>query len=349
MSIISEALEKFGPHPSPPIDDASLSWPEGEGTAEEPQEVFCSPCDLPIEDPTEATGAREPGKWWLDRFGLAMALVVLAGSGLIGAFFWAGQSHARVRVSPVVQPVQPSVAAVQAEAKRESPPVPVEPEARAAETEAVVADPRNPASAQEELPTGPVAVADPDGEETEAAVSRAQVLRLEPIAKLKVTHGPDSGPGRSAVSSDRTRRVRGVEAPLGEVQAPGFYVARATALPPGGTRPDRLLEVPVDGSRGDDGDEEILFEAVPTPEPGHRVEEGTGSRPGMGAEPAGARAEPAQTFRLEGIFWDSKRPMAIINDTIVEKGSRVGGGQVMRIERNWLDLSVKGRRLRLYP
>ncbi len=54
---------------------------------------------------------------------------------------------------------------------------------------------------------------------------------------------------------------------------------------------------------------------------------------------SGANAKPAAPLRLEGILWDARKPAALINDTLVEVGSSVGGWKVVEIREDRVSLS----------
>ena len=45
------------------------------------------------------------------------------------------------------------------------------------------------------------------------------------------------------------------------------------------------------------------------------------------------------SFRLEGIVWDSRRPTALINGTMVEVGSSIAGWKVIEIQENRVIIS----------
>lgn len=48
-------------------------------------------------------------------------------------------------------------------------------------------------------------------------------------------------------------------------------------------------------------------------------------------------------LNLEGLVWNSVRPQAIINGTVVEVGSEVGGAKVLAIDRKGVKLRVDDR------
>ena len=52
-------------------------------------------------------------------------------------------------------------------------------------------------------------------------------------------------------------------------------------------------------------------------------------------------------FRLSGILYDNQKPMAIINNHIVEEGALVNGAQLLEIHPNYVRLSLKGEELQL--
>ena len=52
-------------------------------------------------------------------------------------------------------------------------------------------------------------------------------------------------------------------------------------------------------------------------------------------------------FRLSGILYDNQKPMAIINNRIVEEGALVIGARLLEIQPNYVRLSLKGEELQL--
>ena len=52
-------------------------------------------------------------------------------------------------------------------------------------------------------------------------------------------------------------------------------------------------------------------------------------------------------FRLSGILYDNQKPMAIINNRIVEEGALVNGARLLEIQPNYVRLSLKGEELQL--
>lgn len=52
-------------------------------------------------------------------------------------------------------------------------------------------------------------------------------------------------------------------------------------------------------------------------------------------------------FRLSGILYDSQKPMAIINNRIVEEGALINGARLLEIQPNYVRLSLKGEELQL--
>ncbi len=55
----------------------------------------------------------------------------------------------------------------------------------------------------------------------------------------------------------------------------------------------------------------------------------------------------ASDFRLSGILHDNQKPMAIINNRIVEEGALINGAQLLEIQPNYVRLSLKGEELQL--
>lgn len=49
--------------------------------------------------------------------------------------------------------------------------------------------------------------------------------------------------------------------------------------------------------------------------------------------------------RLEGIIWDKKKPMAIINDKVVGIGDSVSGAEIIDIKKNEVIFGVNGQKV----
>ncbi len=106
--------------------------------------------------------------------------------------------------------------------------------------------------------------------------------------------------------------------------------------------------------------EEVLYEATPLPgsgtetyRPRSRQTSPNGSRimhpvsPKRGAT-APVGDAPAR-LRVEGIFWDRVRPLALINDKIVEIGSEIDGAKVVAIKPTSVTLNEHGRERVIQP
>lgn len=52
-------------------------------------------------------------------------------------------------------------------------------------------------------------------------------------------------------------------------------------------------------------------------------------------------------IRLEGIVWDSKNPMAMVNDSIVAIGDEIAGAKVVDITKNEVIIEIDGQRVSL--
>lgn len=52
-------------------------------------------------------------------------------------------------------------------------------------------------------------------------------------------------------------------------------------------------------------------------------------------------------FRLSGILYDTQRPLAIINQRVVEKGAFIKGAQLLEINPNYVRLSLHGEEFTL--
>lgn len=59
------------------------------------------------------------------------------------------------------------------------------------------------------------------------------------------------------------------------------------------------------------------------------------------AEKAGT--EVLTGLRLEGIIWDEKNPIAVINDKVVGIGAEVGGARVVEIRQNEVIFDINGQ------
>ncbi len=51
---------------------------------------------------------------------------------------------------------------------------------------------------------------------------------------------------------------------------------------------------------------------------------------------------PAFSAEVEGILWNAESPMAILSGKVVRVGSRIGGAEVIRIERDGVTVRVNG-------
>lgn len=52
-------------------------------------------------------------------------------------------------------------------------------------------------------------------------------------------------------------------------------------------------------------------------------------------------------FRLSGILYDNQKPMAIINNRVVEEGTLINGAELLEIQPNYVRLSLKGEEIQL--
>ena len=52
-------------------------------------------------------------------------------------------------------------------------------------------------------------------------------------------------------------------------------------------------------------------------------------------------------IKLEGIIWDEKNPMAIINDKIVGVGEEIAGAKIVGITENEVVFNVNGQEIKL--
>ena len=65
--------------------------------------------------------------------------------------------------------------------------------------------------------------------------------------------------------------------------------------------------------------------------------------------PAGQEEIQVASFTVQGLVWNADHPQAIVNDTIVEKGSRIGQAKILSIEKNGVKILSQGRELFLRP
>jgi Tfp pilus assembly protein PilP len=61
-----------------------------------------------------------------------------------------------------------------------------------------------------------------------------------------------------------------------------------------------------------------------------------GSTPTQGTKETGIKQKPG--FQLEGIIWDAKEPVAVINGKMVKEGDKVGDKTVERIDKKSVKL-----------
>ena len=66
---------------------------------------------------------------------------------------------------------------------------------------------------------------------------------------------------------------------------------------------------------------------------------GWGRDPFSGRVYTAAKEETQKELRLSGVIWDKERPVAIINNKVVEKGSMIGGNTVVAIKEDRVVLS----------
>lgn len=56
---------------------------------------------------------------------------------------------------------------------------------------------------------------------------------------------------------------------------------------------------------------------------------------------------PAGTFTVSAIIWGSKRPQAIINDNVVGIGEKLGGGEIVNINKDGVHINYEGEEVLL--
>ncbi len=52
-------------------------------------------------------------------------------------------------------------------------------------------------------------------------------------------------------------------------------------------------------------------------------------------------------FKLSGVLYDQQRPLAIINDRVVEEGTFINGAKLLEIQTNFVKLSLDGEEFTL--
>lgn len=52
-------------------------------------------------------------------------------------------------------------------------------------------------------------------------------------------------------------------------------------------------------------------------------------------------------FRLSGILYDEQRPLAIINNQVVEEGALINEAELLEIQKGYVKLSLQGKEFRL--
>lgn len=92
----------------------------------------------------------------------------------------------------------------------------------------------------------------------------------------------------------------------------------------------------------DAGDGEVLFEAAPVPAAGSRGKSSRKSGGSIETANVDSGSDDDGALRVEGIFWDKERPLALIADKIVEVGAKVKGCEVVSIEPGAVTLREHG-------
>lgn len=52
-------------------------------------------------------------------------------------------------------------------------------------------------------------------------------------------------------------------------------------------------------------------------------------------------------FKLTGILYDEQKPMAIINNRVLEEGALINGAELLEIQPNYVMVSYKGKEVKL--
>ena len=159
-----------------------------------------------------------------------------------------------------------------------------------------------------------------------------------------------------------------------QVQAPARMVVQVQLRPAGQTEttlqedmqtiyesaPDMAMPVPVSEADiplaapglSDPSMPEVLYESasIPAMEEGESesVKSSSSSSSKSSASSTPVRKKSSDLV-LEGIFYDSTRPMALINGEIVEVGSRVGKARVLEIQRDSVRIEQSGTQRTLRP
>jgi hypothetical protein len=99
---------------------------------------------------------------------------------------------------------------------------------------------------------------------------------------------------------------------------------------------------------------EVLYEAAPAPTASANASaaprKSTRRAKGSGSEVSADDSSDAPGgLRVEGIFWDKTRPLALIGDKIVEVGSNVGGAKVVAINPDGVIIDEAGKNRTLRP
>lgn len=66
-------------------------------------------------------------------------------------------------------------------------------------------------------------------------------------------------------------------------------------------------------------------------------------------EPNKKKKVESIAYALEGLVWESRKPQAIVNGQIVQKGSLVGQAEVMDIDEKGVKMKLNGKQFWLKP
>jgi hypothetical protein len=189
----------------------------------------------------------------------------------------------------------------------------------------------------------------------EPRVAQAPAKAAVPQAVAVPAEKPKAEPLKAGVEAKPASALMQVNLkPVFKAQAPKALPDSVPAAP----QPARQIVSPAPkstplmtasaGLTGASRVEEVLYEAEPIAAAA-KESEPVGEKAAGGGSPARRAAKEGRSLRVEGIFWDRTRPMALINGDIVEVGSRVGTLEVVEIKTSSVTVAENGLRRVLYP
>lgn len=166
-------------------------------------------------------------------------------------------------------------------------------------------------------------------------------------------------PARAAVSEPAKKslapiRKAGEYVSLQPVKTPGKTAALAAAQPAPEYQPDPAPVTAVAQPAINSDMPEVLYESespqtVPTNVSTAAASVPAAPKQAQRDRPSSASSSPAGAVRIQGIFWDSQRPMALLGDDIVEVGSETPLGKVVEITKKNVVFERNGARVTLAP